>query len=289
MKVPHASNLTRAAVLTIALVPLAACTGSRTRVQSGANSPTLQQYDHDGDGRITCVEAKRHGITPVTLRHPAYQYMDDANRDGVVCESGSTPETIQPLPDMRALAEHGDPEFQPSSRFGRDSDDVIAGDVLYTNSVFREAADRGTAEAQFQLGLLYDTGRGVRQNPAEAIRWYRAAADQGHAAAQNNLGLLYDYGRGISQDAAEAMRWYRSAADQGFAVAQYNLGFMYANGRGLTQNYVDAYLWFNLASARASGDIREQAAHNRAVLAQHMTPQQIAQAEHLTGVWTPEP
>ena len=85
------------------------------------------------------------------------------------------------------------------------------------------------------------------------------------------------------------MRWYRSAADQGFAVAQYNLGFMYANGRGLTQNYVDAYLWFNLASARASGDIREQAAHNKGVLAQHMTPQQIAQAEHLTGVWTPEP
>ena len=150
-------------------------------------------------------------------------------------------------------------------------------------------AEEGDAEAQFQLGLLYDTGRGVRQNPAKAIRWYRAAADQGHAAAQNNLGLLYDYGRGISQDAAEAMRWYRSAADQGFAVAQYNLGFMYANGRGLAQNYVDAYLWFNLASARASGDIREQAAHNKTVLAQHMTPQQIAQAKRLTGVWTPEP
>ena len=253
MKVPHASDLARAAVLIIALVPLAACTGSRTRVQPDANSPTLQQYDHDGDGRITCVEAKRHGITPVTLRHPAYQYMDDANRDGVVCESGSTPETIQPLPDMRALAEHGDPEFQPSSRLGRDSDDVISGDALDRNSAFREAADRGTAEAQFQLGLLYDTGRGVRQNPTEAIRWYRAAADQGHAAAQNNLGLLYDYGRGISQ------------------------------------NYVDAYLWFNLASARASGDIREQAAHNKTVLAQHMTPQQIAQANRLTGVWTPEP
>ena len=41
-----------------------------------------------GNGRITCAEARRHGITPVPRSHPAYRYMrdGDGDGDGVVCE-----------------------------------------------------------------------------------------------------------------------------------------------------------------------------------------------------------
>ena len=41
---------------------------------------------YDDNGRITCHEARRHGIAPVGRDHPAYPFMRDADNDGVVCE-----------------------------------------------------------------------------------------------------------------------------------------------------------------------------------------------------------
>ena len=57
---------------------------------------------------------------------------------------------------------------------------------------------------------MYEAGRGVPQDDAEAARWYRLAAEQGSGAAQFNLGLMYVNGRGVlfGQDYAEAARWY---------------------------------------------------------------------------------
>lgn len=46
----------------------------------------LALWDDNGNGRITCEEARRHGIAPVTREHPAYAFMYDADGDGVVCE-----------------------------------------------------------------------------------------------------------------------------------------------------------------------------------------------------------
>ena len=46
----------------------------------------LALYDDNGNGRITCAEARRHKITPVPVSHPAYQYMHDGDGDGIVCE-----------------------------------------------------------------------------------------------------------------------------------------------------------------------------------------------------------
>ena len=43
-------------------------------------------YDDNNNGRITCAEARRHGIAPVPRSHPAYQYMRDGDNDGEVCE-----------------------------------------------------------------------------------------------------------------------------------------------------------------------------------------------------------
>ena len=46
----------------------------------------LDLWDDNGNGRITCAEARRHGIAPVPRRHPAYAYMRDGDGDGWVCE-----------------------------------------------------------------------------------------------------------------------------------------------------------------------------------------------------------
>ena len=54
----------------------------------------------------------------------------------------------------------------------------------------------------------------VPQDDAQAVAWYRKAADQGHAAAQFNLGAMYDNGRGVPQDYVEAHKWVNLAASR---------------------------------------------------------------------------
>ena len=66
----------------------------------------------------------------------------------------------------------------------------------------RQRAQQGDAIAQFVLGERYDSGEGVPQNQAKAVKWYRKAADQGYAAAQNNLGVAYEKGEGVPQNQA---------------------------------------------------------------------------------------
>jgi len=47
------------------------------------------------------------------------------------------------------------------------------------------------------LGVMYRDGRGVIQGYAEAVSWYRLAAEQGDARAQYNLGSMYEGGKGV--------------------------------------------------------------------------------------------
>ena len=49
-------------------------------------SDALERWDTNGNGQITCAEARRHGIAPVRRDHPAYRFMRDGDGDGVVCE-----------------------------------------------------------------------------------------------------------------------------------------------------------------------------------------------------------
>lgn len=108
-------------------------------------------------------------------------------------------------------------------------------------------AEQGYPGAQFNLGLMYEHGRGVAQSYARAAQWWRKAAEQGIAGAQCNLGNLYCKGEGVVQDYAEAAQWYRKAAEQGFAEAHYNLGFLYEHGVGVSKNTEEAKEWYRKA------------------------------------------
>ena len=59
---------------------------------------------------------------------------------------------------------------------------------------------------------MFAEGRGVAQSDMEAARWYRKAADKGFAEAQYNLGTMFAQGRGVPQSDVEAARWHRKAA-----------------------------------------------------------------------------
>ena len=89
---------------------------------------------------------------------------------------------------------------------------------------YQKAAAQGNADAQCGLGFAYYRGKGVITNATEAVKWYRKAAGQGNAYAQCGLGDAYYNGRGVPQDKAEAIKWYQKAAEQGNAYAQEALG-----------------------------------------------------------------
>lgn len=78
-------------------------------------------------------------------------------------------------------------------------------------------------------------------------------AEQGDAEAQNNIGVMYENGQGVPQDYKQALHWYKMAAEQGHAGAQHNLGCVYAKGQGVTQDFIIAYVWSSLAAAQGMG------------------------------------
>ncbi|MCQ2288423.1 MAG: sel1 repeat family protein [Muribaculaceae bacterium] len=126
---------------------------------------------------------------------------------------------------------------------------------------YGRAAEKGSTKAQYQLGLCYYKGRGVRQDYYEAAKWFRIAANQGHIKAQCNLGLCYKNGQGVTQNAYEAVKWYRKAAEKGDATAQFNLALCYYNGQGVTQSRDEAIKWFKLSAKQ--GNVQAKGNLNR--------------------------
>ncbi len=80
-------------------------------------------------------------------------------------------------------------------------------------------AEQGQAEAQYNLGDMYQLGLGVPRDYQEAAQWCRLAAEQGHAGAQALLGAMYYLGQGVPRDDALAHMWVTLAAAHGIAVA----------------------------------------------------------------------
>lgn len=79
---------------------------------------------------------------------------------------------------------------------------------------FMQAAELGSDEAQFSVGVCYERGVGVEQSFEMAAQWYEKAAEQGHIMAERNLGVLYINGQGVGQDVEKAKYWLKKASDQ---------------------------------------------------------------------------
>ena len=123
------------------------------------------------------------------------------------------------------------------------------------------AAKAGSAWAQYQLGLSYDRGLGVKRSLAKAMYWYGLSSSRGNDSAHLNLGILLANLPGSRRDLPRAIRLYRLAARAGRPNAAYNLGLYYLKGRGVRQSYRWALHWFQrahvLGSRAAAGQIRQ--------------------------------
>lgn len=110
---------------------------------------------------------------------------------------------------------------------------VIANPALAQDYYMRAAANYRNPTAQFEMGRMYLSGEGVRQNLQQAGRWLHLATEKGHSGAQALLGnLLYESGdvvRGLAMLTAALERahprdqqWIRTMQEQAFALAAEN-------------------------------------------------------------------
>ena len=148
----------------------------------------------------------------------------------------------------------------------------------------RAKAEKGDAEAQYQLGSLYYDGTAIAKNASEAVRWFQKSAGQGHSKAQSKLGECYAFGEGVTKSAVEAVKWWRKAAERDDGSAQFYLGIRCARGEGTPKDFVEAHKWLNLAVAKGDEEARKYLSVNLEPL---MTAEQIAEAQRLAREFKP--
>ena len=162
--------------------------------------------------------------------------------------------------------------------------DLEKADAAYNSGEYATAlrelrylAERGNADAQFRLGVMYEEGKGDIQDYAQALKWYVRAALQDDGDAQYNIGQMYYNGRGVAQDYAEAVKWYKLAVGNFSEAAMLRLGMLYSLESTGYNDRVHAHMWLNIAAI--TGD--ELAIKLRDNLSKIMTTADVDKAQQL--------
>lgn len=91
---------------------------------------------------------------------------------------------------------------------------LLDGNYAEAYCIWKPLAQRGHAEAQYNIGWLYANGNGLNVDPRLAVQWWQKAATQGHVDAQFAVGMAYITGEGLKKDLKVAMHWFIAAALQ---------------------------------------------------------------------------
>ncbi|QCE32714.1 sel1 repeat family protein [Acetobacteraceae bacterium] len=119
---------------------------------------------------------------------------------------------------------------------------------------FEKAAKENIGEAFYNLGLLYEQGRGTAQNYQKARQLYEQASQAHVTEASFSLGRLYENGWGVQQNYIEAKNHYEKASFENLPRAQFALGHLYENALGVTQDYSRAKDYYFKASEQDLGE-----------------------------------
>jgi len=100
------------------------------------------------------------------------------------------------------------------------------------------AAKAGNPKAQFDLAVMYATGRGVRKNEREAFYWFHKSARAGNIEAKYFMGISFEQGRGVRANPYLARYWFKQALNAGYRKAIYHLSKVekYLNYRVIRRN-----------------------------------------------------
>ena len=112
-------------------------------------------------------------------------------------------------------------------------------------AMFLARVKKKDPEAINQLGIKYFFGKlGLQEDMRKAAELFTAAAELGSVDALYRLGVSYQRGDGVEQDKEKAAEFYKKAAMQGYADSRHNLG----NHEGRKGNYDRAVRHFLISA-----------------------------------------
>ena len=165
------------------------------------------------------------------------------------------------LREWQPLAEQDNPRAQFNLGVLYDEGKGAARDHATARLWWEKAAAQGDARAQHNLAQLYIAGDGVELNFPRAITWLAKSAAQGYERSQYTLGKMYLHGLGVAAEPAVAVKWLQEAGDKGLTAAQYNLGKLYRDGApGVPGNLKKAVHWFRTAAMQGHAQAQERLA-----------------------------
>ena len=148
------------------------------------------------------------------------------------------------------------------------------------------AAELGSAQSAFNVGVMYERGFVVERDSGKAAEWYRRAADADLAVAKHNLALLLREGKGVPRDGKAAIALLKSAARQGMAASLFSLGDIYDRGDAAPRDPVEALAWFACAGELdrqlnngADSPLARTADQRAQTLQRTLTPEELARAQ----------
>ena len=119
------------------------------------------------------------------------------------------------------------------------------------------------------------------------------AAERGDATAQCNLGIVYsngldDNGHPVEGNRPQAVKWLLAAAEQGVLRAQLKLAELYAERPDISGSHTAACGWFLLAVWSLRGTHQHTARYRYEHIVSHLTPAQITEAKRFAREWRPK-
>ena len=153
------------------------------------------------------------------------------------------------LPAIRSLAENGSSEAQFLLGVFYDTD-VTGMDCTEAVKWYQQAVNSGNILAYHKLAFHYKNGNNVAKDPLKAFYMYERAAIIGFPPAQQKLGECYYYGIGATKDFSKAVYWFEKAAKQGDGEAQFFLGVCYSFGEGVSRDLEKSVKWHQMAAAQ---------------------------------------
>jgi uncharacterized caspase-like protein len=132
---------------------------------------------------------------------------------------------------------------------------------------WRRRAEHGNGQAQFNVGFLYLTGRGIERDQELALDWYERAALAGHRPALDVLRLIDEpraervyselaarreasalsHSIDPTSTQAETFAHWQDLAEKGDPLAEAKLAYLYVSGRGVKRDIQSGRHWYGLA------------------------------------------
>jgi len=125
-----------------------------------------------------------------------------------------------------------------------------AGQMDAAIDLYTQAANKGLAEAQFQLGKIYYLGENGSKDYSSASMWFKRAARQRHPKAEYGLATCYMNGDGLPVNYDQALMYMRASALRGYVPAQRKLAELYSKGVLVEADSVEAKRWRDMSDGK---------------------------------------